>query len=111
MSEEDIAENEEVAVEEMPEAANENAGIDETLAEAAEKIVEETPQEAVYDERRYLEEVSEEESADPETDTFIPIARPTLETIMKGAERSGEEPVVIKEPVTGLTYVDYSDIL
>ena len=97
--------------EEMPEAANENEGIDETLEEAAEKIVEETPQEAVYDERRYLEEVSAEESADPEADTFIPIARPTLDTIMKGAERSGEEPVVIKEPVTGLTYVDYSDIL
>ena len=86
------------------------AEVPEDLAAAAEKIVEETPEPDIYDERRYLEEAGEEEN-DPEADTFIPITRPTLEMIMKGAERSGEEPVVLKEPVTGLTYVDYSDIL
>ena len=87
------------------------ASVQQELEEAAEKIVETEPPADVYDERRYLEEVAEEADGDPESDTFIPIARPSLETIMKGAERSGEPPVVIKEPITGLTYVDYSDIL
>ena len=49
--------------------------------------------------------------ADPEAETFVPVARPTMEEILRVAERSGQEPVVMKEPVTGLTYVDYSDIL
>ena len=77
---------------------------------AAEAITDDVPENDQYDERRYLEEVQAEEWS-AEEDAFVPVARPSMEEIMKGAERSGSEPEVTKDPYTGLTVVDYSDLL
>ena len=58
-----------------------------------------------------LEEVPEEELQDPSQDLFVPVERPSLEDILKAAERAGVSPEVIKDPVTGISVVDCSGIL
>ncbi len=54
--------------------------------------------------------VTESESTEEDA-TFTPIPRLTLEELKEQAEKNGEEPNVIKDPTTGITLLDYSDLI
>lgn len=56
------------------------------------------------------EPVVEPESAEDDV-SFTPIPRLTLEELKEQAEKNGEEPNVIKDPTTGITLLDYSDLI
>jgi len=43
--------------------------------------------------------------------TFIPVARPTLDELIEEAEKNGDNPKLIKDTATGVMLVDYTDIL
>jgi hypothetical protein len=60
------------------------------------------------------------DAGEPETDgqpqqegsAFVPVQRMTLEEILDQAVKSGNpEPPVMKDPVTGTSLVDFSDLL
>ncbi len=50
-----------------------------------------------------------EEKADEEG--FLPVNRPTLDELLDQARRSGDKPTVEKDEDTGITLVDYSDLI
>lgn len=90
--------------EEIPEAVEETEIVEEAAAEeTAEEVTEET------------EETEETESAEPEPEPSEPIelAMPvyTAEELLQKAHAAGDDPKVIEDPATGITILDYSDIL
>ncbi len=88
--------------------------ITETLAEIAASagatgpIAAETAEEIFPKEESFLEEADE---PDPDTDSFIPVSRPTLEELLKDVSEYGVEAEVRKDNVTGISVVDYSNII
>lgn len=87
--------------EEIPEAVEETEIVEEAAAEeTAEEVTEET---------------EETESAEPEPEPSEPIelAMPvyTAEELLQKAHAAGDDPKVIEDPATGITILDYSDIL
>ncbi len=70
---------------------------------AQKEVAEEAPAEEVP------EEEPEEELADGER--IIPVERLTLEEIVEQVKRSGAEPTVRRDPVTGIDIVDLSEVL
>lgn len=104
-------ENEEAeTVEETIEEPTEEPEIEETVEELeSEELIEETeePEEAA-------ETVEEpEETPEPEPAEPIELAMPvyTAEELLQKAHAAGDDPKVIEDPATGITILDYSDIL
>lgn len=85
--------------------------ISETVEET--EIVEEAAAEETAEE--VTEETEETESAEPEPEPSEPIefAMPvyTAEELLQKAHAAGDDPKVIEDPATGITILDYSDIL
>ncbi len=88
--------------------------ITETLAEIAASagatgpIAAEAAEEIFPKEESFLEEADE---PDPDTDSFIPVSRPTLDELLKDVSEYGVEAEVRKDNVTGISVVDYSNII
>lgn len=56
-------------------------------------------------------EPAKEEPEVTDSNTFIPVARLSAAELLKKAEASSEEPVVTKDETSGVTILDYSDII
>ncbi|MDD3338323.1 MAG: hypothetical protein PHS82_05625 [Lachnospiraceae bacterium] len=56
-----------------------------------------------------MAESEPEEEEDP--NSFIPIPRESLEALMAQAKADGDEPEIVKDEQTGVTILDYSDII
>lgn len=52
-----------------------------------------------------------EEESEGECNSFVPVARPTKEEILRKAKAVGEEPEIIEYEDMGVTIIDYSDLL
>ena len=93
--------------EEIPETVEETEIVEEAAAEeTAEEVTEETEE---------FEETIEEPEEEPEPEPSEPIelAMPvyTAEELLQKAHAAGDDPKVIEDPATGITILDYSDIL
>ena len=91
---------------------------------AAEETAEEVPEETEETESAEPETVEEieefeetieepEEEPEPEPSEPIELAMPvyTAEELLQKAHAAGDDPKVIEDPATGITILDYSDIL
>ena len=107
--------------EEIPEAVEETEIVEEAAAEeTAEEVTEET-EETESTEPETVEEIEEfeetieepEEAPEPEPSEPIELAMPvyTAEELLQKAHAAGDDPKVIEDPATGITILDYSDIL
>lgn len=107
--------------EEIPEAVEETEIVEEAAAEeTAEEVTEET-EETESTEPETVEEIEEfeetieepEEEPEPEPSEPIELAMPvyTAEELLQKAHAAGDDPKVIEDPATGITILDYSDIL
>lgn len=116
--------------EEIPEAVEETEIVEEAAAEeTAEEVTEET-EETESEEPETAEEIEEfeetieepeteeeaetpEEEPEPEPSEPIELAMPvyTAEELLQKAHAAGDDPKVIEDPATGITILDYSDIL
>lgn len=87
--------------------------IPETVEET--EIVEEAAAEETAEEIEEFEETIEEPEEEPEPEPSEPIelAMPvyTAEELLQKAHAAGDDPKVIEDPATGITILDYSDIL
>lgn len=110
--------------EEIPEAVEETEIVEEAAAEeTAEEVTEETEEteETESAEPETVEEIEEfeetieepEEEPEPEPSEPIELAMPvyTAEELLQKAHAAGDDPKVIEDPATGITILDYSDIL
>lgn len=104
--------------EEIPEAVEETEIVEETAAEeTAEEVTEETESaepETVEEIEEFEETIEEpEEEPEPEPSEPIELAMPvyTAEELLQKAHAAGDDPKVIEDPATGITILDYSDIL
>lgn len=83
---------------------------EETEPEAAEQEEEtEEPEDMELTQPVVLEEVSEEEQEPEEKKLAMPVY--TKEELLAKAEADGDQPEVIEDEVSGVTLVDYSDVL
>lgn len=83
---------------------------EETEPEAAEQKEEtEEPEEVDQTQTVVLEEASEEEQEPEEKKLAMPVY--TKEELLAKAEADGDQPEVIEDEVSGVTLVDYSDVL
>lgn len=83
---------------------------EETEPEAAEQKEEtEEPEEVDQTQPVVLEEASEEEQEPEEKKLAMPVY--TKEELLAKAEADGDQPEVIEDEVSGVTLVDYSDVL
>ena len=103
--------------EEIPEAVEETEIVEEAAAEeTAEEVTEET-EETESAEPGTVEEIEEFEETieepEPEPSEPIELAMPvyTAEELLQKAHAAGDNPKVIEDPATGITILDYSDIL
>lgn len=103
--------------EEIPEAVEETEIVEEAAAEeTAEEVTEET-EETESTEPETVEEIEEFEETieepEPEPSEPIELAMPvyTAEELLQKAHAAGDDPKVIEDPATGITILDYSDIL
>lgn len=103
--------------EEIPEAVEETEIVEEAAAEeTAEEVTEET-EETESAEPGTVEEIEEFEETieepEPEPSEPIELAMPvyTAEELIQKAHAAGDDPKVIEDPATGITILDYSDIL
>lgn len=103
--------------EEIPEAVEETEIVEEAAAEeTAEEVTEET-EETESAEPETVEEIEEFEETieepEPELSEPIELAMPvyTAEELLQKAHAAGDDPKVIEDPATGITILDYSDIL
>lgn len=103
--------------EEIPEAVEETEIVEEAAAEeTAEEVTEET-EETESAEPETVEEIEEFEETieepEPEPSEPIELAMPvyTAEELLQKAYAAGDDPKVIEDPATGITILDYSDIL
>ena len=100
--------------EEIPEAVEETEIVEEAAAEeTAEEVTEETESaepETVEEIEEFEETIKEPE---PEPSEPIELAMPvyTAEELLQKAHAAGDDPKVIEDPATGITILDYSDIL
>ena len=107
--------------EEIPETVEETEIVEEAAAEeTAEEVTEETEEtesaepETVEEIEEFEETIEEpEEEPDPEPSEPIELAMPvyTAEELLQKAHAAGDDPKVIEDPATGITILDYSDIL
>lgn len=110
--------------EEISEAVEETEIVEEAAAEeTAEEVTEETEEteETESAEPETVEEIEEfeetieepEEEPEPEPSEPIKLAMPvyTAEELLQKAHAAGDDPKVIEDPATGITILDYSDIL
>ena len=107
--------------EEIPEAVEETEIVEEAAAEeTAEEVTEETEEtesaepETVEEIEEFEETIEEpEEEPEPEPSEPIELAMPvyTAEELVQKAHAAGDDPKVIEDPATGITILDYSDIL
>ena len=110
--------------EEIPEAVEETEIVEEAAAEeTAEEVTEETEEteetesaepETVEEMEEFEETIEEpEEEPEPEPSEPIELAMPvyTAEELLQKAHAAGDDPKVIEDPATGITILDYSDIL
>ena len=110
--------------EEIPEAVEETEIVEEAAAEeTAEEVTEQTEEteETESAEPETVEEIEEfeetieepEEEPEPEPSEPIELAMPvyTAEELLQKAHAAGDDPKVIEDPATGITILDYSDIL
>ena len=104
--------------EEIPEAVEETEIVEEAAAEeTAEEVTEETESaepETVEEIEEFEETIEEpEEEPEPEPSEPIELAMPvyTAEELLQKAHAAGDDPKVIEDPATGITILDYSDIL
>ena len=110
--------------EEIPEAVEETEIVEEAAAEeTAEEVTEETEEteetesaepETVGEIEEFEETIEEpEEEPEPEPSEPIELAMPvyTAEELLQKAHAAGDDPKVIEDPATGITILDYSDIL
>lgn len=106
--------------EEIPEAVEETEIVEEAAAEeTAEEVTEETEEteETESAEPGTVEEIEEFEETieepEPEPSEPIELAMPvyTAEELLQKAHAAGDDPKVIEDPATGITILDYSDIL
>lgn len=107
--------------EEIPEAVEETKIVEEAAAEeTAEEVTEETEEtesaepETVEEIEEFEETIEEpEEEPEPEPSEPIELAMPvyTAEELLQKAHAAGDDPKVIEDPATGITILDYSDIL
>lgn len=107
--------------EEIPEAVEETEIVEEAAAEeTAEEVTEETEEtesaepETVEEIEKFEETIEEpEEEPEPEPSEPIELAMPvyTAEELLQKAHAAGDDPKVIEDPATGITILDYSDIL
>lgn len=107
--------------EEIPEAVEETEIVEEAAAEeTAEEVTEETEETesaepGTVEEIEEFEETIEEPEEEPELEPSEPIelAMPvyTAEELLQKAHAAGDDPKVIEDPATGITILDYSDIL
>lgn len=102
---------------EIPEAVEETEIVEEAAAEeTAEEVTEET-EETESTEPETVEEIEEFEETieepEPEPSEPIELAMPvyTAEELLQKAHAAGDDPKVIEDPATGITILDYSDIL
>ena len=103
--------------EEIPEAVEETEIVEEAAAEeTAEEVTEET-EETESAEPETVEEIEEFEETieepEPEPSEPIELAMPvyTAEELIQKAHAAGDDPKVIEDSATGITILDYSDIL
>lgn len=100
--------------EEISEAVEETEIVEEAAAEeTAEEVTEET-EETESAEPETVETIEEpEEEPEPEPSEPIELAMPvyTAEELLQKAHAAGDDPKVIEDPATGITILDYSDIL
>lgn len=100
--------------EEIPEAVEKTEIVEEAAAEeTAEEVTEETESaepETVEEIEEFEETIEEPE---PEPSEPIELAMPvyTAEELLQKAHAAGDDPKVIEDPATGITILDYSDIL
>lgn len=80
------------------------------VAQIQEEVSDENMEESAQQEQQ-MEEPDEEEADEEEPDTFIPVARPTAQELLKKAEKAGEQPKVQKDENLGITLLDYSELL
>lgn len=105
--------------EEIPEAVEETEIVEEAAAEeTAEEVTEETEETEsaepeTVEEIEEFEETIEEPEEEPEPSEPIELAMPvyTAEELLQKAHAAGDDPKVIEDPATGITILDYSDIL
>lgn len=107
--------------EEISEAVEETEIVEEAAAEeTAEEVTEETEEtesaepETVEEIEEFEETIEEpEEEPEPEPSEPIELAMPvyTAEELLQKAHAAGDDPKVIEDPATGITILDYSDIL
>lgn len=105
--------------EEIPEAVEETEIVEEAAAEeTAEEVTEETEETEsaepeTVEEIEEFEETIEEPEEEPEPSEPIELAMPvyTAEELIQKAHAAGDDPKVIEDPATGITILDYSDIL
>lgn len=111
--------------EEIPEAVEETEIVEEAAAEeTAEEVTEESEEPETVEEIEEFEETIEEpeteeeaetpeEEPEPEPSEPIELAMPvyTAEELLQKAHAAGDDPKVIEDPATGITILDYSDIL
>ena len=107
--------------EEIPEAVEETEIVEEAAAEeTAEEVTEETEEtesaepETVEEIEEFEETIEEpEEEPEPEPSEPIELAMPvyTAEELLQKAHAAGDDPKVIEDSATGITILDYSDIL
>lgn len=105
--------------EEIPEAVEETEIVEEAAAEeTAEEVTEETEETEsaepeTVEEIEEFEETIEETEEEPEPSEPIELAMPvyTAEELLQKAHAAGDDPKVIEDPATGITILDYSDIL
>ena len=125
--EEEITGSEETSAEAEPHADEADpagdAGAAEDAAGAAEKA-EDADAEAGPEEREErADEAAPSAEAGPElmdvtneadylvSGRFVPVSHPSLDEIMENAKNAGEKPQLKKDEPTGITFVDYSDLL
>ena len=107
--------------EEILETVEETEIVEEAAAEeTAEEVTEETEEtesaepETVEEIEEFEETIEEpEEEPEPEPSEPIELAMPvyTAEELLQKAHAAGDDPKVIEDPATGITILDYSDIL
>lgn len=107
--------------EEISETVEETEIVEEAAAEeTAEEVTEETEEtesaepETVEEIEEFEETIEEpEEEPEPEPSEPIELAMPvyTAEELLQKAHAAGDDPKVIEDPATGITILDYSDIL
>lgn len=107
--------------EEIPEAVEETEIVEEAaVEETVEEVTEETEEtesaepETVEEIEEFEETIEEpEEEPKPEPSEPIELAMPvyTAEELLQKAHAAGDDPKVIEDPATGITILDYSDIL